>query len=118
MKRIMIALSTIVIIALVAAVSATAEPIRKRLHRQKVRIHQGEESGALTGHELKRLMHQHRKIRRMHRHAWHDGHLSHGERRFLQERLDLASRRIHRLKHNDARAHAQYRSDRQGRPKR
>ena len=101
MKRIMIVLTSILIIGLMAAVSATAEPISKRLHRQKMRIHQGVDSGALTGREWHRLIHQHRKIRRLHRHAWHDGYLSNRERGRLHARLDNASRRIHRLKHND-----------------
>ena len=110
MKRIMIALTTILVIGLVAAVSATAEPISKRLLRQKIRIHQGVDSGALTGHELHRLMDQHRKIRRQHRQAWYDGHLSYHERRHLQTRLDKASRRIHRLKHNEFWARVHHRS--------
>ena len=101
MKRIMIALASILIIGLVAVVSATAEPISKRLHRQKMRIHQGVDSGALTGPERHRLMHQHRNIRRLHRRAWYDGYLSNHERRFLHLRLDRASRQIHRLKHNE-----------------
>ena len=51
MKRIMIALASILIIGLVAVVSATAEPISKRLYQQKMRIYQGVYSGALTGPE-------------------------------------------------------------------
>ncbi len=112
MKRIMIALASILVIGMLTAVSASAEPIKKRLHRQKMRIHQGVESGALTHHEYHRLMHQHRKIRHKHRRAWHDGYLSYDERCYLHERLDRASRRIHRLKHNDRWANAHYRHNR------
>ena len=115
MKRIMIALTPILVIGLVASGSATAELISNRLHQQKARIHQGVDSGALTGSELHRLMQQHRKIRRIHQYAWQDGYLSHHERRHLQDRLDRASRRIHRLKHNEEWAQARYRFDHRAR---
>ena len=112
MKRIMITIASILIIGMVSVVSATAEPITKRLDRQKMRIHQGVDSGALTGKEWHRLMNQHRKIRRLHRKAWHDGHLSSRERRHLHSWLDRASRRIHRLKHNEIYAQIDDRSKR------
>lgn len=115
MKRIAIALSTILIVSLVAALSATAEPISRRLHRQKMRIHQGVDSGALTDDEWRQLMHQHRKIRLMNRSAWRDGYLSYQEQRHLQARLDRASQRIHRLKHNHKWARTHYRSERRDR---
>jgi hypothetical protein len=96
----MIALASILMVGLLAAASASAEPVSKRLQRQKMRIHRGMNSGALTGYEWERLIRQHRQIRRQHRRAWQDGYLSYQEGRHLHARLDRASRKIHRLKHN------------------
>lgn len=100
MKRTMIALASISMVGLLAAVSASAEPVSKRLQRQKARICRGVNSGALTGGEWQRLIRQHQQIKRQHRRAWQDGNLSYREGRHLHARLDRASRKIHRLKHN------------------
>jgi hypothetical protein len=104
MKQTMIALASILMVGLLAAASASAEPVSKRLQRQKMRIHRGVSSGALTADEWQRLIRQHRKIRYQHRRAWQDGYLSYQEGRHLHARLDRASRKIHRLKNNHHRA--------------
>lgn len=111
MKRTPFIVATLLIFGMTAAVSAWAEPIKKRLHRQKARIHQGVDNGSLTRHEFKRLIDQQRRIRHKHKRAWSDGYLTRNERRYLHTRLDKASRRIHRLKHNNewARGHQRYR---------
>ena len=81
--------------------SKPAGKIRKRMKRQKKRIRKGIESGQLTRKEAKKLRRQQRRIGDLHRDYRSDGHLSRTERRDLTERLDRASDRIYRLKHND-----------------
>jgi hypothetical protein len=100
MKRTLMALASILMVGLLAAVSASAEPVSKRLQRQKARIYRGVNSGALTGDEWQRLIRQHRQIKRQHQRAWRDGNLSYREGRYLHARLDRASRKIYRFKHN------------------
>ena len=100
MKRTMIAIVTIGMAGLLAAAAASAGPVSIRLQRQKMRIHRGVNSGALTVHEGQLLLLQHRKIRHQHRQARREGYLSYRENRHLQALLDRLSRKIHRLKHN------------------
>ena len=73
----------------------------QRLDRQHLRIKQGVRSGELTRKEAKRLRKQHRRIARLENKFWNDGHLTRHERRTLRRKLDAASDRIYRLKHND-----------------
>jgi len=75
--------------------------IEKRLDRQHHRVERGIRSGQLTWREAKRLHRQQRRIAQMHRRFWHDGRLDRYERDRLQQKLDRASDRIYRLKHND-----------------
>ena len=79
----------------------------QRLDRQHLRIKQGVRSGELTRKEAKRLRKQHRRIVRLERKFSRDGHLSRQERRTLRQKLDAASDRIYRLKHNDRYRHEQ-----------
>ncbi len=73
----------------------------RRLDRQHVRIEHGVRTGALTPKEAKRLRKQQRHIAKLERRFERDGHLDRYERRTLRSELDLASKRIYRLKHND-----------------
>lgn len=73
----------------------------KRIERQKSRIKQGVKSGELTRKEAKSLRNQQKKIAKLDRKFTSDGKLSKHERHKLKKRLDKASKRIYRLKHND-----------------
>lgn len=75
--------------------------IHQRLDRQHSRIEQGIGSGELTRWETRKLMKQQRRIRHLAREFRADGHLSHKERDVLGHKLDKASDRIWRFKHND-----------------
>lgn len=82
--------------------------VERRLDRQDMRIENGVESGELTRKETKRLRKQHRRIKRLKRDFLRDGRLSRDDRHTLMNKLDRASKRIYRLKHND-----RYRKSRQ-----
>jgi hypothetical protein len=73
----------------------------QRLDRQHWRIKQGIRSGELTRKEVKRLRKQQRQIAKAERRFSRDGYLDPRERRHLRRKLDDASDRIYRLKHND-----------------
>ena len=73
----------------------------QRIERQHHRIKKGVRDDSLTQKEAKKLRKQHRYIKKLNRHFQQDGHLSRYERKTLQRELDLASKRIYRLKHND-----------------
>ena len=73
----------------------------QRIDRQQQRIEQGVRSGELTRKEAKRLRKQLRHIARLERRYTLDGHLDRYERKKLHNKLDVASNRIYRLKHND-----------------
>ncbi len=75
--------------------------IEKRLDRQHHRIKRGVRSGELTWREAKRLHKQQRRIARLKRRFLDDGYLDHHEHNRLLRKLDRASDRIYRLKHND-----------------
>jgi hypothetical protein len=75
--------------------------IRKRLKRQQARINDGVESGQLTRKEAKKLRRQNKHIAGLFRDYRSDGRLGRFERTDLVNRLDRASDRIYRLKHND-----------------
>ncbi len=88
------------------------DDVDRRQARQERRIEHGIESGELTRHEVRRLMRQQRKICDLEQAVEADGHLSRHERRMLHEKLDRASDRIYRLKHNDRRRYARHDHDR------
>lgn len=73
----------------------------QRLDRQHLRIKQGVRSGELTRKEARRLRKQQRHIARLESRFLRDGYLNRHERRTLRRKLDAASDRIYRLKHND-----------------
>lgn len=75
--------------------------IEQRLDRQHWRIKQGVRSGELTRKEARSLRRQQRRISRLERRFSSDGWLDRGERHELRDKLDRASDRIYRLKHND-----------------
>ncbi len=87
----------------IASVSAqTATPrVTKRQVRQQARIEQGVKSGELTRHEARGLERQQAKIAVDKRKAKADGVVTPRERVKLTKEQNRASRRIHRLKHNE-----------------
>jgi len=86
-----------------------SERVFKRLKRQHRRIESGIDSGELTRREARRLKKQQRRIRRLAYDMSEDGRLSRRDRRELHDRLDRASDRIYRFKHNDATRHRNHR---------
>jgi len=86
----------------------------QRIDRQNQRIRHGIRNGELTRHEAKRLRREQRRIARMEHRFSDDGYLDRHERRKLHRRLNKASDRIYRLKHNEryrTRVHAQHDGD-------
>ena len=75
--------------------------VDRRQDKQRSRIAEGRRSGELSRGEFRRLKKQQRKIGRMERRFYSDGHLSGKERRRLERAQDRASRRIAHFKHND-----------------
>ena len=75
---------------------------RNRQTQQQQRIHQGVRSGELTAPEYRRLEREQAAIRRDAKRAWRDDHLTPAEKARLEREQDRASRRIFRLKHNQA----------------
>ena len=73
----------------------------QRIDRQHRRLEQGIRSGELTRKEVKRLRKQLRHIAKLERRYTRDGYLDRHERRKLRHKLNVASNRIYRLKHND-----------------
>jgi len=80
-------------------------PLVKRVERQHTRIVSGVKSGALTHKETRKLKKQTHKTRSMARKFREDDVLSLKERRILNNRLDKASHRIWKFKHNDRERH-------------
>jgi hypothetical protein len=76
--------------------------VQKRLHIQHRRIDHGVENGSLTRREEHKLWRQQKHIRHLAKDFRQDGYLSRKEHEILTRKLDKASDRIRRLKHNDA----------------
>jgi Skp family chaperone for outer membrane proteins len=102
--------TTLFLLPLIAAISSPAiahyehdgySKFDQRIERQQQRIKQGVRTGELTKKEIKKLRKQQRHIKKLNRQFEKDGHLSHYERKTLKRKLNLASKRIYRLKHND-----------------
>jgi|GEM_PF-4964027 len=74
--------------------------IAVRRDRQWRRIEQGINAGELTRREVKKLRRQQRRIARLEYAFLDDDRLSRKERLVLMDRLDDASDRIYRFKHN------------------
>lgn len=84
-----------------SALAGTADPgVNARQAAQHGRIAQGVASGDLTPGETHRLAVEQRGIRAEERSFKSDGKLTRAERRHLQRDLDVASRDIHRQKHD------------------
>jgi hypothetical protein len=77
-----------------------ANRIEQRLENQRFRIRDGVTTGELTRKEAKRLRKQQRRIARLARSFMYDGYLDRYEFSELREKLNRASQRIYRLKHN------------------
>ena len=75
--------------------------IEQRIKNQHYRIRDGIGSGELTRREANRLRKQQRYIMRLTYRFMHDGHLNRHEFSELKNELELAGKRIYRLKHND-----------------
>ncbi len=76
--------------------------LAQRQFNQQHRIANGFRKGQLNFHQRARLERQHRSIHRQ-MHAMrirHNGRLTPRDRRILNHRMNVASRRIYRAKHN------------------
>lgn len=103
MKRLRIALLTLVVLGLAASVAGahpTTPRIDRREARQHARVQQGWRSGQLTRAEMHRLRSGQRRIHRMEWRAKRDGHVSGWERRRLTRAQNHEHRAIRRLRHN------------------
>jgi hypothetical protein len=81
--------------------------VQQRKENQQDRIAQGVRSGQLTPRETTRLERQQKGINREERNMRKadDGHLTHADRKALNQRQNRASRNIYRKKHNDKRGY-------------
>lgn len=77
--------------------------VDRRQAKQNRRIKQGVRSGALVKWEKGELRQQQRRIKNAERRMRSDGCLTREENRRLLNRLDRASKRIYKLKHNHVR---------------
>lgn len=75
--------------------------INQRQDRQHRRIRQGVRSGELVRKEAQRLRKQQRHIADLERNFRADGRFNKKERQIIVSKLDNASERIYKLKHND-----------------
>jgi hypothetical protein len=92
-----------VLASLFVAGPVFAGPIHERQDRQAARIHRGVKSGALTPNEAGALRAEQRHINRTRNRALaNDGRIGPAEARRLTREQNVASRDIHRLKHNAA----------------
>ena len=96
-------------------------PIEHRQERQYRRIEKGIRSGVLTRREIEKLRCEQDDIARLERRFLRDGWFSDREQRKLQRKLNKASNRIYKYKHNgrnnrkyhrDHYSHNDYRSPR------
>ena len=89
-------------IAQMPAPAAQKQTIRQREFNQQQRIGNGVRSGRFNAHQTMRLERQQRSIHRNARfmRARHNGRLTMRDRRFLNHRQNVASRRIFRARHN------------------
>lgn len=89
-------------IAQTPAPAASKPALAQRQFNQQRRIANGFRKGQLSFHQRARLEGQHRSIRREMRmmRVRHNGQLTARDRRILNHRMNVASRRIYRFKHN------------------
>ena len=104
MKKTLVALAlsaaTMSIACLVASPAWSAEHYGYAKNNQQLRIAHGVRSGEITRHELARLQHEQRQIKRFTHRAHADGHINKGERRQMAAMKKQASHHIHKAKHN------------------
>lgn len=86
--------------------------IEQRIKNQHYRIRDGIGSGELTHREAKRLRKQQRYIMRLTYRFMHDGFLNRHEISELKNEVELAGKRIYRLKHNDRSRYAKRNNNR------
>lgn len=72
----------------------------QRLDRQADRIEHGIDNGSLNRKEARRLKRENQELNHLYNAFISDGRLNSRERRLINARLDKASQRIARLKHN------------------
>lgn len=101
MIKIGIGIITITLFLFTTLQSAEAGREDRRQARQRARIGEGVKSGELTRGEAARARGDQRQIRRMEKRLEADGELSDQDKAKLERRQDRASRRLHRMKHND-----------------
>ena len=100
MKKQLVIATMIATGLLLFAQSATAQNLSDRLRQQKHRIERGVAKGQLTPRETKRLYWEQKEIRQLRWYFLVDGRLTEAEFYVLKRRLDRASGRIIKLKHN------------------
>lgn len=104
MKKNMLALAlsaaTMSIACLVASPAWSAGQYGQAQNNQQRRIAQGANTGELTRHELNRLQHEQRHIKRFTHRVQADGRVDRWERRQLANKRQSASHHIYEAKHN------------------
>ena len=103
MKKAVLAVSSILLMAVFGFSSAWAGPLAERQVRQKERIRHVIHSGELTRAETRILLREQSRIQRAKRLAWSDGRLTPHERFRLHRMQDRAGWKICRFKHNHRR---------------
>ena len=94
-------MKTLVALAALLPVVASAQSIDHRQSEQHKRIVQGVRDGSLTRHEAARLREREARIRAQERRDRRDGHgLSRSERLRLQRELDRTSHSVHGQRHD------------------
>ncbi len=102
LNKLTLVVTAILTAAFLAPLTASAQTINHRLHRQHHRIAQGLHHHHLTNRTARRLAVRDRAIHLRERadRLAHRGHLTAGERARLQRRLNRTSRAIYRDKHD------------------
>jgi hypothetical protein len=99
MKRIAMAVATVLGLAVCGSAFAEESP-EQRQRNQQERIDQGVRSGQLTDREANRLEAQHQKINRDIKAAKADGEMTPGERAKIEREQNRLSKRIYKQKHD------------------
>ena len=98
----MLPILSLITIPAIADHNNSYSQIERRMVRQQARIEQGIHSGELTRKEARRLHNQQTYIAKLGHKFQYDNCLDLYEQRTLERKLDRASNRIYRLKHNHA----------------
>ncbi len=102
MKQYLIIAFAAGLMVITAPVHATGRDhgVNQRQHHQTQQIRQGIKSGELTRPEVKHLIREQQRIRKMERKFRSDGELTFKERARLQSSLDRSSHHIYQEKHD------------------